>query len=155
MTGGSDYVVTNNAITAFAISRLANPSGFPPSFSTTIDSGSVTALVMGIGSISGSSEFWMQGNIVYWTGFVNATTSGVGGQYVFVSLPINQLDASFPNVASLHPGIIVNEATPNQSIKTELNLASYTDKLAFSKLDTTDMALGGTFLQWSILYLIS
>ncbi len=155
LDAGSDYALTTAAVTDLASSKAANPLGHPVLFNYTISSSTVSALVMSIGSISGNAKYWMQGNIVYYTGYMNGTTAGSNGPYIFINLPINQLDSSFPNVATDEPCIIVNELSTYKVLKAELNLASYTDKLAFSKLDGTNMVVGGVFLQWSTFYIIN
>jgi hypothetical protein len=147
---GADYSLTNHTIVSIYISRLSNPAGHPILFNYSITDTNTTSLLANrLIFDSGTSVFWMSGNIVYWTGYVNVTVDNTSVSYIFVKLPINQLDSSFPNVATLSPGI-----PTDQPIKAELGLVGEEDELSFSRNDGSDFPETGTFLQWSIFYLI-
>jgi hypothetical protein len=85
ITGGTDYTLTNNPITAISVSRVENPLGFPPSFAYTPALGNFT---LGNGSLLG--KFKLQSNLCYVQMSLKfgSTSSLSAGQLNFGSVPI-------------------------------------------------------------------
>ena len=100
--GGSDYAFTNNAITEFYSSRLANPSGHPIVFNfeptvTATETMTVTPTVADM-------YFWMIGNVVHMTGTLVDMTLGVSASYgIIASLPFGP-SANYTSVEHIGPG---------------------------------------------------
>lgn len=85
VTGGTDFTLTNVAISSIFISRIENPFGFPPSFAYTPATQSFT---LGNGTLLG--RFKLQSNLCYVQMALKfgSTSSLTVGQISFGSVPI-------------------------------------------------------------------